>query len=143
MVEAVLAVVEAVLVVVVELLCGDDRLVTAAVSFELVLLTEAATLIVAEIAFPVLSIMLTFADVILPVPDLPANETVAIWPFPEKELVLIIAIFMEPGIEVLAASIAPETSPPWVTVGEFSDAESYVMSSWIPATLFMPIPCTV
>lgn len=52
------------------------------------------------------------------------------------------AILIDPGNDVLAASIAPEIRLPWVTVGVESEAESYVMLSWMPETPSIPEPCT-
>jgi len=73
---------------------------------------------------PFLSIMITEINEMPPFPVLDAKEIVAIGPLPLKAAVLIIATFIKPGYEEFEASIAPETSPPFVTDGEFSVAAS-------------------
>lgn len=59
-----------------------------------------------------------------PLPVLVAKEIFAIGPLPEKGWVLMIAILIFPLSEVPAASIAPVTRLPWVTVGLDNESES-------------------
>ena len=68
---------------------------------------------------PELLIMLKEAIFTLPEPL--AKVTVAIWPLPERDLVLMMAILMLPGLLVLAAISAPEIRLPWVTLGDDSE----------------------
>ena len=56
-----------------------------------------------------------------PAPFWEANVTTAIGPLPENVLVLMTAILMVPLVAVLAAIIAPEISPPWLTEGVARD----------------------
>ncbi|OGU14429.1 MAG: hypothetical protein A2076_16850 [Geobacteraceae bacterium GWC2_53_11] len=70
------------------------------------------------------SIMLVETTLMSPLPFRNANEIVAIGPLAEKAFVLMMAIVIEPGRVVFAASIAPATREPCVTVGVASAAES-------------------
>jgi hypothetical protein len=70
------------------------------------------TTICAGIGNPALSIIVTEADVIPPVPRWVAKVTAAISPLPENALVLMMAVLMEPGLLVPDTIIAPATSAP-------------------------------
>ena len=89
---------------------------------------------------PWLLIMEAAIDVIPPVPVCEAKDMCAISPLPEKSVGLIMAILMVPGVAVFDAMSAPAISGPCVIVGDASEAESYVMLSWMPAmpSMFAP-----
>ena len=61
---------------------------------------------------PLLSIMLTRAAVMPAGPLLAAKDMVAIRPLPEKGVLLMMAIFIDPGRVVFAANMAPDTRLP-------------------------------
>lgn len=96
---------------------GDEMIPAVAVSLDGLLVEEVS-------GEPLLSIILVVTVGSGAEALFEAKVMVAIGPLPEKAWVLTMAILMKPGREVFAASIAPATSPPWVTVGVASEAWS-------------------
>jgi hypothetical protein len=108
---------------------------------EVDVVSPVGVLVLTPMGEPLLSIMLLVIEVMPTLPLLDGKEIVAIGPLPVKERVLMMAILMNPARVVFDTSIAPETRPPWVTVGV--DIWSWVRLSSIPATPSISAPCTV
>jgi len=110
---------------------------------EVVFKPESVVVVVAPMGAPVLSIR--FLAVIVALPEPLPKVIVAIWPLPEKVLVVMMAIFMECGEKLgLAKKIAPVAamSPPWLTEGADNELSKLTTKS-MPATPSRLLPCMV